>query len=399
MRKKYNELDEFEKIDYIGKNATEVAASIATTLSVFSLITLLTGYNEHANYLPVLTGATLLVSPLTYMGLKQLQKKIEERMKRDAHMSAQLFTMLDEAFDSDRKITSQTSFFVQEILDVFEENNKDFPQDEIMHINQFIYMINANYFDEINRQFPSLDREDVIRKLIEQISNYLNASQRMKFDETDAKTVLEYCLFIKPDMKEQIFKEFKKSKVKFKGTYNFEIIRKDTETVSEYIEKFDEERKATWFDVDNVEDYDSIISNFESQDYWQEEGFPSPENLIWDMAFLMIIVKTIVKHNRSELRKQNEEYTNLSLAADYIYNAMLYAVLNNKKEVGQTELLNTFKNWNYLPFEMKIDTINTIFDENEISYEEHPLGIKTKKEKKQPQKIITFPKSIKKESE
>ena len=42
MRKKYNELDEFEKIDYIGKNATEVAASIATTLSVFSLITLLT---------------------------------------------------------------------------------------------------------------------------------------------------------------------------------------------------------------------------------------------------------------------------------------------------------------------------------------------------------------------
>ena len=52
-----------------------------------------------------------------------------------------------------------------------------------------------------------------------------------------------------------------------------------------------------------------------------------------------------------------------------------------------------------MPFEMKIDTINTIFDENEISYEEHPLGIKTKKEKKQSQKIITFPKSIKKESE
>lgn len=391
MSKKYNELDEFEKIDCIGKNATEVAASIATTLSVFSLITLLTGYNEHANYLPVLTGATLLISPLTYIGFKQIQKKLKERMKRDAHMSAQLFTMLDEAFDSDRKITSRTSFFVQEILDVFEENNKDFPQDEIMHINQFIYMINANYFDEINRQFPSLDREDIIRKLIEQISNYLNASQRMKFDETDAKTVLEYCLFIKPDMKEQMFKEFKKSKVKFKGTYNFEIIRKDTETVSEYIEKFDEERKATWFDVDNVEDYDSIISNFESQDYWQEEGLPSPENLIWDMAFLMIIVKTIVKHNRSELRKQNEEYTNLSLAADYIYNAMLYAVLNNKKEVGKTELLNTFKNWNYLPFEMKLDTINIIFNENEISYDEHPLGIKSTRSKKQPQKIIKFP--------
>ena len=399
MSKKFNELDEYEKIDKVGQTALEVTSSIGMTFAVFSALTVMTGFNEYAHFLPVLTGASLITSPFTYLGMKHLQKKFDERMKRDENMAAQLFTMMDEAFCGDRKITSTSSFFVQEILDVFEEKNKDFPQDEIMHINQFLYLINANYYDEIHKQFPSIDREDLIRKIVEQISNYLNISNRLAFDEEDAKKVLDYCIFINRDLKEQIFKEFKKSKVKLLETYDYQIIRKDTETMADYIAKFNQEKDATWFDADDIKHYEAIIANYEKQEYWQEEGYPSPENLKWDLEFLRTIIKTIIRDHRQELRKTNSEYTNLNLAGNYIFNAMAYAVLNNKKEVGQTELLNTFKNWNYLPFEMKLDTINTIFDENEISYDEHPLGIKKSKDKKPTQKIITFPKNIKQESE
>ena len=399
MKKRFSDLDEFEKADKIGQTTLEITSSVGMTFTVFSALTVLTGFNEYAHFLPILTGATLLTSPLTYIGMKSIQKKLDERMKRDENMAAQLFTMMDDAFCGDRKITSTSSFFVQEILDVFEEKNKGIPHEEIMHINQFLYLINANYYDEIHKQFPSMDREDVIRKLVEQVSNYLNFSNRLAFDEKDAKKVLDYCIFINSDLKEQIFKEFKKSKVKLRDTYDYQIIRKDTSTMADYIEKFNQEKDATWFDADDIEHYEAIIANYENQDYWQEEGYPSPKDLKWDIDFLRTIIKTIIRDHRQELRKTNPEYTNLNLAGHYIYNAMVYAILNNKKEVGQTELLNTFKNWDYMPFEMKIDTINTIFDENEISYEEHPLGIKAKKEKKQPQKIITFPKSIKKESE
>ncbi len=399
MSKSYKELDEYEKADRIGQIATEIVSSAATTFSVLALITSITGYNETANFIPVLTGATILASPLTYMGLKYLQTKADERVKRDQHMAAQLFAMFDEAYAGERKITSTSSFFVQEILDIFEEKNKDFPQDEIMHINQFLYLINANYFSEISKQFPSMDREDVIRRLVEHISNYLNISGRLTFDETDAKKALDYCLFINPDLKKQIYKEFKKSKVKIMGTHDFEIIRKDSDSMEEYLAKFSEEKESTRFDADNIKHYEDIIESYKGQDYWQEKGLSSPEDLEWDVEFLRTVIKTIIRDHRQELRKQNPQYTNLNLACSYIYNVMLYAVLNNRKEVGQTEMLNTFKNWSYLPFDMKIDTINTIFDENEISYDEHPLGIKANRNKKHPQKIINFKKRPTPESE
>ena len=65
MSKRFNELDEYEKIDKVGQTALEVTSSVGMTFAVFSALTVMTGFNEYAHFLPVLTGASLIISPFT----------------------------------------------------------------------------------------------------------------------------------------------------------------------------------------------------------------------------------------------------------------------------------------------------------------------------------------------
>ena len=77
---------------------------------------------------------------------------------------------------------------------------------------------------------------------------------------------------------------------------------------------------------------------------------------------------------------------------------MAYALVNNRNQVGKTELLNTFKTWTYMPFNMSLSVLETLFEEQNIDYKEHPFGIKKKKtQNKQYKKVIEFPKKYQEE--
>lgn len=67
----------------------------------------------------------------------------------------------------------------------------------------------------------------------------------------------------------------------------------------------------------------------------------------------------------------------------------MYALVNNRQQVGQTELINTFKNWDYIPFDMKLSVLNTLFTEEDIDFSTHPFGV-SKKREKPATKIIQF---------
>ena len=53
-------------------------------------------------------------------------------------------------------------------------------------------------------------------------------------------------------------------------------------------------------------------------------------------------------------------------------------------------MIATFKNWRYLPFNLKLKVLDDIFEQEQISYDEHPFKISGTK--KQPQKVIEFKK-------
>ncbi len=66
-----------------------------------------------------------------------------------------------------------------------------------------------------------------------------------------------------------------------------------------------------------------------------------------------------------------------------MYNAFVYAKVNNRSKVGLEEIINTFKNWNYLDdeFDFKLKILDAIFTEFKIDSRLHPYSKKTWKRK------------------
>lgn len=389
-KREFKNLTNKEKLEYIVDKATEIIISLAAPFAAVTLISMLTGKFTSEEYTQVATGATVIGSPVVYFGLNKLIEKMQEHSKKDGIDENQELLMSQEEYNPDREITGMTSSFMPEILEVFEENNPDLPKDDIMAINQFLYLINCNYFDELSDIIPELDREDFIREIITKISLYLSNTTLNYFDENIAEEVLKYCANIPVEMKKKITLEFKKSKVKNGTKSTYKIIRNDG--YDEDATGYNSEPKSigSWFNKDDDKAYQILISAYSKDDYWYNEGFGDPSKLDWDIEFLKAVVTTIIKNHRSELRRQDPDYSNYSLVCDYIFNAMEYALENGKTQVGQQELIDTFKGWEYLTLGIKLDTLNTIYDRYDLDYNTHPFGVKPPEKRGAYQKIINF---------
>lgn len=386
-------LAHLDKSRKVGDIITEITASVCLTSGVMCLLsTCLNEQNTIAN-IAIIAGGTVLLSPLTYFGFKKLQKKSDNTFKREIHSVGQLMLMMKEATEPDRVIGKMTSFFLPQIIEIFDKDNVSISQDDLMNVNQFIYLINCNYYEQLRKYIPESNREQLIKSMIRQTSMYLRQSDRHNFNEKDAKKVLNNCIFIPKKTAAEIAEEFKKSKVKFLGNKMYEIIRNDVaDDIDAYISAKDEEEQDRFssFDSNNIEHYKTIIESVSKSEYIQNLATTNPSDLKWDIDFLMRIMNIITKDHREELVQRDNMYQNFPLVISYIYNALAYAVVNNKKEVGKTEMINTFKNWDYIPFDMKLDVIDKVFEEYEIDYKEHPYKFSKTKIKNRQQKIIAF---------
>ena len=375
-------MNDFDKLDKKMDKATEIIASngMASSISAFStLISSLTTTEQ----LSIITGGTILLSPCIYFGMNALKKKSQDRNLRDMHHTAQLFLMMKEAHSADHNVTKTSTIFLHELHQEQKKINVEIDDNEQMNINQFLYLINANYYDEIAKKFPDLNREEVIRRLITLILLHLEHNNKKTFDEKDAKEVLDRCLFIKQDLKEEIYKEFKKSKVKCGKQKFYEIIRKDTTASIESYQKLretDEKNQAPDFDIEDLNQVYSLIGCYANNEDMQELGNTF---LDWDYDFLRKILVLISTKYRQELVKEyGQEYNNLNLAGTFIYNALSYAVVNNREMVGYKEMINCFKGWNYIPFNLQLDILDDLFEQEGIPYDEHPYDIKKKRNNK-----------------
>lgn len=386
-------LAHLDKSRKVGDIITEITASVCLTSGVMCLLSMcLNEQNTIAN-IAIIAGGTVLLSPLTYFGFKKLQKKSDNTFKREIHSVGQLMLMMKEATEPDRVIGKMTSFFLPQIIEIFDKDNVSISQDDLMNVNQFIYLINCNYYEQLRKYIPESNREQLIKSMIRQTSMYLRQSDRHNFNEKDAKKVLNNCIFIPKKTAAEIAEEFKKSKVKFLGNKMYEIIRNDVaDDIDAYISAKDEEEQDRFssFDSNNIEHYKTIIESVSKSEYIQNLATTNPSDLKWDIDFLMRIMNIITKDHREELVQRDNMYQNFPLVISYIYNALAYAVVNNKKEVGKTEMINTFKNWDYIPFDMKLDVIDKVFEEYEIDYKEHPYKFSKTKIKNRQQKIIAF---------
>lgn len=392
MKKKNSDLEDLEKFEKIGDKAMEIISSIGMSAATTSLLSLIFGTMDSPYNIAFLTGGTVLTSPFMYLGMKKLKNKLDDRVNRDMHFAGQICVMLQDAKEKDRHIGNMTSLFLDEILEVFEKDNKDFKEDDLMKINQFIYLVNCNYYEKINTLRPTLTRENLVQRLVKAISVYLNEQHQSTFDDKDVPNILKRCFFIPEDLQAEISKEFKQSKVKILSKTDYAIIRNDTKgDASEYMAKKEEETKDLYldFDLNDIMSYRGLIDSIEKSEKFMDMELGDPRTLTWDFEFLMTTMQTIGNGQRERLQQING-YSNFWMVFDFIYEATTYALVNNRTQVGRKEILSTFKYWDYIPFDIQLDALDDLFRQEGIDYSEHPYQISGPRNKKPYQKIIPF---------
>lgn len=143
------------------------------------------------------------------------------------------------------------------------------------------------------------------------------------------------------------------------------------------------------FDFNELLGYQGMIDTLNRSEGFEDLEMGDPSRLIWDYDFLMIIMRTIVEKENHQLQRING-FSYFWMVFDFINEATIYALANNRSQVGQKEMINTFKHWEYLPFDVKLDALDDIFIQENIDYEYHPFGLKHARKKTNYQKIIQF---------
>ena len=377
---------EKDKKEKIKNKISEVLGSAGYTSATFCLTAILTGLTDSPDYLKYYTGAIVIGTPVTY-GLSKLikQKQKQKRIKKESHLS-QLFLMNIQLLEPDYQITSIQTIFHNEISEGIKAANKNESIDfETININQFLYLINSNYYEQIKGNNQNLSREKLINLLITQIMNFYKDEEGLVFNEKTAKKVLANCFFINDNLKKEIYKEFKKSKIRMGKEKSYAIVRKDIEpTIDAYSKKNNEERqdKVSLFDIDDTYWYYRLI-NIVVNDENMQEYYGHCEKLKWDVKFFKEVITLTARKHKDELIEAHDDYTNFYLALTLAEKATSYAMVNKKETVGKEEILKAFKAWDYVPFSVQMDVLDDILLLEELDYDLHPYGKRQKSKPKE----------------
>jgi len=240
----------------------------------------------------------------------------------------------------------------------------------IIEINLFLnFITNNNYFE--NERF----RDKIIGLILNQICLYLNEKKKTNISEEeksnfvlgDVFQVMDRCFFIKDDLKSKILLEY------------FVFYRNKNEKMYEDKNVFN---AKCVYDFNHKEKiYEAIIECITEENIFDEFGDCSKIN--WDFSSLAAVVTTILDSCDDDiLGYENRQDAIYDVVFDFIYNAGCYALLNNKYNVGNQELIGTLKNWNSdFSYSEKLEIINQLSSKEESKKHHHKI-LKLKKSTK-----------------
>ena len=143
------------------------------------------------------------------------------------------------------------------------------------------------------------------------------------------------------------------------------------------------------FDFSELLGYQGMVDAISHCDEFEELELGDPSTLVWDYDFLMTVLRSMVDNHSYQLEQING-FSYFWLAFDYINEVTVYSLVNDRQVVGQQEMLNTFKFWDYVPFDLKLDILDDLFIQENIDYRQHPFQLSGPRNKPKFQKIIPF---------
>lgn len=379
LNNKFNRMErKWDKLD-------KILGSFGISMGGANLLSLaVVGLTNPTTYLVTAAIIGAIAWPTLYITASKLSQKSKEKEAKRLRCLNQAFLMLQEdSCEKDQVITQKTTNFYKKVENMLKKDNYELDSQSINFVNDLLYLINANYYQEVEKYLPYLKREQLLDKVMDQVGNYLEKTQKKKLTNNDIVNILNGCFFLKNPLKEEIAKEYIESTAKF-GTWIEHGIKNrtvDTLDIENYRkEKNQEVLPTAIFDIENIDDYQTIIQGIIAKDQYLS-NFGDTNSLTWDMKSLQNIICIIAKDHRRQLLEAKDEYCNFDLTVSFIYNAMCYGIMNHKNEIGQKELLATFREWNYLPFELRATIASDIIEKQALEANLHPF-YKTKPKEK-----------------
>ncbi len=362
---KREELEDLEKMIPKATRLERCIYSFGFSGGIMSLFMLgIVGNHNPLSYLLSVAAGTFVSWPPIYIG----SKKLEEREKRKREK--------EEQFAKDQVIDKTTTNFLTKITPVLKQEKIALDDISINAINSLIYMININYYEQIKKHHPSLKREQLIENIVFQIGHYLKQKEQPTFTDQDIPKILTTCFFIPKEEQKKITYELKRAKIKLRDWIDYGIQPKKVEKEIE-----SKEGQSSNFDMENIDHYKTIIYSLTIVDQTLP-NYGDVNSLVWDFASLQEIITLIATKSRSRLIREKDAYSNFDMAASFIYNAMYYAIMNRKTIVTKKEMLATFKEWNYLSYELRGEIIADLLEKETENYEEITFPFSTKQKSK-----------------
>ena len=358
--------------------------SVVLPLSVFIPLTCFIPNNIGLIISAIITTIT---APIIDKNITKYHKKQDKQHIKEQHYLQQLKIGLQEMDKKGIRINSMTPFFTSMITKKLEEHKIILDEDNIQNINQFLYMVNSNYYEEIINSYKInterfKTREDVLREILESILRTMEIKENYTFNDNNLKEVLDLCLFIKKEVQEEMIYEFKNAKVTgVLGKERYIIERKDIKVENiekEYHEKYTEINKDNLsFDIYEKFSYEVAIDKISEIDHYKQYG--NIKNLNWNVDALMDICIDIIDKYNNEMERNIDKYSIATFAVRLILTTATYSLVNKKTNVSYKEIINAFGKMTNIPLDLQMKISNYLSEKYESKINE-----------KQEQKILVF---------
>ena len=306
---------------------------------------------------------TSVAAPLLDRKFTEIKDRDDKNKIREQHYIQQLKISLAEMDKKGTRVNRMTPFFNDMIMAKCNEKKIIIDEDTLQNINQFLYMVNANYYERILDSFKVNNerlrtREDVLREMCDAILRHMEVNEDYSFDDTDVQDILNICLFIKDDVKVDMIEEFENSKVPgVLGTYRYIIERKDVKRESiekDYTKNYDEVNKEdVSFDIYEKDSYIAAITKITEMPHYQKLG--NINAVSWDIDALMDIVTKLIQKYNSELERNIPDYSIAKFTVKLMLVSASYALVNKKGTISYKVITEAFKKLPNIPNELFMD--------------------------------------------
>ena len=174
------------------------------------------------------TGCSLITGAI--IGSTKMANKNESQFhKTSLALINQMLNRVDDLVDGKFQVSSKTNHFDSIIYGRLSAANITLNGNDTRMMNQFLYLLNANYYPLILKHFPTKQREDVIIETVDQVFTYLVQNNINQFSEKEIKQFFKGYHLLSKEEKKEFLKELKQGRFKNISTqqYEYAVFPKD----------------------------------------------------------------------------------------------------------------------------------------------------------------------------